>query len=81
MLKCEIDNEKNVQMVESKGTSIDVLTDIGFLVNSIYRSLMRHDENLAAAFRTAFTVAALQQAFFVDDDEEDGQIIEYFSKN
>ena len=71
MLKCHLDKDKNIAMVEATGNMIPILADVTYVVGGIYRSLMRNDPISAMLFKEMFQACVNddQSPVFKTDDD------------
>ena len=71
MLKCHLDNDKNIAMVAATGNMISILTAVTYVVRGIYESLMRNDPISAMLFKEMFQACVNddQSPVFKTDDD------------
>lgn len=60
MLKCKIKNGRITRLVV-KGTILDTLAEVSFLVAEMYRMLSKHDEEKGELFKRAFIAAVTDE--------------------
>ena len=72
MLKCHLDKDKHIAMVAATGNVISILTDVTYVVNRIYGSLMRDDPISAMLFKETFRECVNDDRSPVFQTDDDG---------
>ena len=74
MLKCHLDTEKDIAMVESCGSIFDTIVDLTYLINDLYNAIRSSDEIVALSFKRVIqkTVAADNSPVWENRESVDG---------
>lgn len=62
MLKCHLDKDKNIATVEVNGSVLEILADLTYLLNSVYKATQSSGKLVAFTFKDVF-----QNVFAADE--------------